>query len=36
MGINVPTLAAAKAYTNKLADGLGVVQGAPCQIKSIT
>ena len=36
MGINVVTLAAAKAYTNKLADGLGAVKGAPCQIKSIT
>ena len=36
MGINVATLAAAKAYTNKLADGLGAVKGAPCQIKSIT
>lgn len=36
MGINVTTLAAAKAYTNKLADGLGAVKGAPCQIKSIT
>lgn len=36
MGINVATLAAAKAYTNKLADSLGAVKGAPCQIKSIT
>ncbi len=36
MGINVVTLAAAKAYTNKLADSLGAVKGAPCQIKSIT
>lgn len=36
MGINVATLAAAKAYINKLADGLGAVKGAPCQIKSIT
>lgn len=28
MGINVVTLAAAKAYTNKLADGLGDVAAA--------
>ena len=36
MSISIQTLALSKQYTNDVVQGVELIQGKPCQIKSIT
>lgn len=36
MGVHVITYAVSKKSAKKIADGMGAIKGAPCQVKSIT
>lgn len=36
MGVHVVTYAVSKKSAKKIADGMGAIKGAPCQVKSIT